>query len=248
RHCNRKRLWAGHGERIIGEKALCRILSYIKTDSRIREVIISGGDPLLVSTDFLDELLGKIRKFTHVEVIRIGTRIPAVLPMRITNRLIDVISRHRPVWINTHFNHPRELTEEAVSACERILTAGIPVSNHTVLLRGINDSAQTIKTLCSALQRHMIRPYYLFHCDAVSGTDHFRTDIRRGIEIMDDLYGKLGGLAMPDYVVDLPDGGGKARIMPSHIVSIDDNMAVFKTFEGRLIHYLSPKGADDGTD
>jgi lysine 2,3-aminomutase len=245
RHCNRKRNWRDQGERVIGRDALNRIFVYINEHTCIREVIISGGDPLLASTGLLNEVLGKLRSILHVEVIRIGTRVPAVLPMRITDKLINILSRHRPIWINTHFNHPRELTAEAVSACDKIMMAGIPVSNHTVLLKGVNDSVQTLTALCSALQRHMIRPYYLFHCDAVSGTDHFRTGIQRGIEIMDGLHGRLGGLAIPDYVVDLPEGGGKARVMPSHIISIDDNMALFKTFEGRIINYLSPKGADD---
>lgn len=245
RHCNRKRNWKGQGEKITGRGALGRIFAYINEHACIREIIISGGDPLLASTGILDEILGKLRSIPHVEVIRIGTRVPAVLPMRITDRLVKVLSRHRPIWVNTHFNHPRELTVEAVSACDKIMMAGIPVSNHTVLLKGINDSIQTMTALCSALQRHMIRPYYLFHCDAVSGADHFRTGIRRGMDIMDGLRERLGGLAIPDYVVDLPEGGGKARVMPSQIISIDDNMALFKTVEGRVIKYLSPKGSDD---
>lgn len=245
RHCNRKRNWKNHKESVIGRDALSRIFAYINEHDCIREIIISGGDPLLAGTKFLDEVLKKLRSILHVEVIRIGTRVPTTLPMRITDNLVNILAKHKPIWVNTHFNHPRELTPEAVSACNKIMMAGIPVSNHTVLLKGVNDSIQTLTALCSSLQRHMIRPYYLFHCDAVSGTDHFRIDIRRGIEIMDGLRQRLGGLAIPDYVVDLPEGGGKAKVMPSQIISIDDNMAFFKTAEGRIINYFSPKGADD---
>ncbi len=244
RHCNRKRNWKNQGERTLGRAALNRIIAYIKNTPVIREVIISGGDPLLVSLGFLDEILWGISAIPHIDAIRIGTRIPVVMPMRITDELCRLLSRRRPIWLNTHFNHPAEITDAAISACDKILKAGIPISNHTVLLKGVNDSAHTILSLCRALQRHMIRPYYLFHCDAVTGTDHFRTGIQKGIEIMNVLQGNLGGLAVPDYVVDLPSGGGKARVMPSQLVSIDDNMAVFKTFEGGDIHYLAPNGAD----
>ena len=244
RHCNRKRNWKDRGERTLGRTALNRILAYIKNTPVIREVIISGGDPLLVSLEFLDEFLRGISAISHIEVIRIGTRLPVVLPMRITDELCKVLSRHRPIWLNTHFNHPDELTDAAVSACDKILRSGIPISNHTVLLKGVNDTAQTILSLCKALQRHMIRPYYLFHCDAALGTDHFRTGIQKGIKIMNALHSNLGGLAIPDYVVDLPNGGGKARVMPSRLVSINNHLAVFKTFEGEAINYLAPGGAD----
>lgn len=244
RHCNRKRNWKGETERTLGKAALDCILAYIKNTPVIREVIISGGDPLLVSLGFLEKFLWGIRAVSHVEIIRVGTRVPVVLPMRITDALCEVLSRHRPLWVNTHFNHPNELTDSAISACDKILRAGIPVSNQTVLLKGVNDSTQVILELCKALQKYMIRPYYLFHCDAVLGTDHFRTGIRKGIEIMNALEGSLGGLAVPKYVVDLPNGGGKAGVMPSRLLSIDDNIAAFKTAEGRFIRYPAPNGAD----
>jgi lysine 2,3-aminomutase len=243
RHCNRKRTWK-RPEAVGSSPGLERILDYVKGNAGIREVILSGGDPLVMDLRILDEFLGALRSIPHVEVLRIGTRVPVVLPMRINDTLCRVLARHRPLWINTHFNHPREITPEAAAACDRLLKTGIPVSNQTVLLKGINDTADIILRLCNGLQRIMVRPYYLFHCDAVRGTDHFRTDIRKGVEITEALWGQTGGLCIPNFVVDLPSGGGKARMIASHLLSIEKDTAVFRTFEGRLIRYPCPEGAE----
>jgi lysine 2,3-aminomutase len=242
RHCNRKRTWR-RPEAVGSSPGLERMLDYVKGNSRIREVILSGGDPLVMDLRILDAFLGALRSIQHVEVLRIGTRVPVVLPMRVNDNLCQVLARHRPLWINTHFNHPREITTEAASACDRLLKAGIPVSNQTVLLKGVNDTADIILSLCHGLQRIMVRPYYLFHCDAVCGTDHFRTDIRKGVEIIEALWGQTGGLCVPSFVVDLPSGGGKARMIASHLLSIKEDVAIFRTFEGRLVRYPCPEGA-----
>ncbi|HID96776.1 MAG TPA: KamA family radical SAM protein [Thermodesulfobacteriaceae bacterium] len=242
RHCNRKRQW-GLRHAWAHSRSVARMVDYIQKTSCIREVIISGGDPLTMHPDKLEGILAAFQAVPHVEVIRLGTRIPVVLPMRVTDDLCGMLARHRPLWINTHFNHPREITAEAAAACDRLLRAGIPVSNQCVLLKGINDSAETICYLCRRLQSIMVRPYYLFHCDSVRGTDHFRTDLRKGIEITRSLWGTTGGLSIPNFVVDLPEGGGKAPLMPSYLLDIDGEEAIFRTFEGKIVRYPCPEGA-----
>lgn len=221
------------------------MVNYVASNPHIREVIVSGGDPLIMSLGLLDEFLGSLEAIPHVEVLRIGTRVPVVLPMRITDDLCQMLARHRPLWVNTHFNHPREITPESTQACERLLKVGIPVSNQTVLLKGVNDSLDVMRDLFCGLERIMVRPYYLFQCDAVKGTDHFRTDIRRGIEIMEGLWCKIGGLCIPNFVVDLPMGGGKAPMMPSYLLAVDRNEAIFRTYDGCIIRYPCPGGADN---
>ncbi len=243
RHCNRKRTWK-NPEAGNTRDALGHMVDYVASNSHIREVIVSGGDPLTMNPGLLDEFLGSMEAIPHVEVLRIGTRIPVVLPMRITDDLCQMLARHRPLWVNTHFNHPREITPESTKACERLLKVGIPVSNQTVLLKGINDSPEVMRALFCGLEKIMVRPYYLFHCDAVKGTDHFRTDIRKGIEIMERLWGEIGGLCIPNFVVDLPTGGGKAPMMPSYLLNIDRDEAVFRTYEGKIVRYSCPGGAD----
>ena len=243
RHCNRKRTWR-NPEAGSTREALYRMVDYVAGNPRVREVIVSGGDPLTMQQRLLDEFLKALRKIPHVEVLRIGTRIPVVLPMRITEDLCRMLARHRPLWINTHFNHPREITPESAEACERILRSGIPLSNQTVLLKGVNDSPGVIRDLCRGLQRIMVRPYYLFHCDAAQGTDHFRTDIRKGIGIIQGMWGKIGGMCIPNYVADLPGGGGKAIMMPSYLLEVGKDEAIFRTFEGKIVRYPCPGGAD----
>ncbi len=245
RHCNRKRAWR-NPEAGTTREALYRMVDYVAGSPRVREVIVSGGDPLTMPLRLLDDFLKAFREIPHVEVLRIGTRIPVVLPMRITDDLCQMLAGHRPLWISTHFNHPREITPESTEACERLLKAGIPLSNQTVLLKGVNDSLEVIRDLCRGLQRIMVRPYYLFHCDAVQGTDHFRTDIRKGVEIIQGLWGKIGGLCIPNYVVDLPGGGGKALMIPSCLLEVGKDEAIFRTFEGKIVRYPCPEGADAG--
>lgn len=236
RHCNRKRFW-GKAANPSFLQNWPNILDYLHKHHNIREVIFSGGDPLILRTDVLEYLLSSVRKIKHIEVIRIGTRVPAVMPMRITEKLCRMLERYRPMWINTQFNHVREITVEAARACDRLLKAGIPISNQTVLLKGINDNLNTLKELFQGLQRIMVRPYYLFQCEAVKGADHFRTPLQTGINIMEQLWCRTGGLCLPEFVMDLPQGHGKARLLPSHIISNNDNGMIFHTFEGKCIHY-----------
>lgn len=187
-------------------------LDYLKEHTEIREVILSGGDPLLEETETLDRLLSALFQIKHVDVIRIGTRLPCLLPMRIDGALIDMLKRHRPIWLNTQFNHPRELTVDAISACERLVDAGIPVSNQSVLLKGINDDAEVLRELCCNLQRHRVRPYYVFACDPIAGIAHWRVPLERAVEIEDALKQRVGGLCMPLFVVDTPGLKGKQPI------------------------------------
>ncbi len=238
RHCNRKRTWKSHVSG--GKRHLSGMLDYIRMKKGIREVILSGGDPLMIPLETLGWLLDALKEISHVEVIRIGTRVPVTLPMRITDKLCRLLASFRPLWVNTHFNHPTEITPEASEACDRLSRAGIPVSNQSVLLKGINDTADVIRELCQALQRISVRPYYLFHCDAVRGTDHFRTHLLRGVEIIQALWCRTGGLCVPNFVVDLPDGGGKAMMMPSQLLDMDGKEAIFRTFDGKIIRYRSP--------
>nr|WP_281382970.1 KamA family radical SAM protein [Dissulfurirhabdus thermomarina] len=241
RHCNRKRFWRGGGRHLRGAR-LERMAAYVAAHPEVREVILSGGDPLTLSDARLEAYLSRFRAIRHVEVLRVGTRAPVVLPMRITGALCRLLARHRPLWLNTHFNHPRELTAEAARACDRLSRAGIAVSNQTVLLRGVNDRLEVLRALFHGLQRMMVRPYYLFHCDAAAGTDHFRTSVRQGLAIMEGLWGRSGGLTLPAYVVDLPGGGGKAAAGPVHLVGFEGGEAVFRTFEGRVVRVREAGG------
>jgi len=206
RHCNRKRLWK---KGIAAKPRLQAMIDYVAGSPGIREVIVSGGDPLTMSETVLDWLLGALHAIPHVEVLRIGSRIPAVLPMRITPSLVRMLRKHRPLWFNTQFNHPREITPESARACERLMEAGIPVSNQSVLLRGINDDYETMRELLYGLQRISVRPYYLFQCDPVRGADHFRVELWKGMEMMERITRQTSGLCLPRYVLDVPGGKGK---------------------------------------
>jgi len=219
RHCNRKRLWKDRPG--LEVKAFLQpMINYISVRPKIREVIISGGDPLMLSDRMLDWLLTALRSIPHVEVLRIGSRAPVVMPMRITEELCGLLQRHRPLWFNTQFNHVREITEASAMACGMLIEAGIPVSNQSVLLRGVNDSFETMRDLLYALQRISVRPYYLFQCDPVKGTDHFRVDLQHGMEMVEKLQGSISGLCMPRYVVDLPGGRGKLPLQPFSFSSV----------------------------
>lgn len=213
RHCNRKRMWKRN---ITKDNAvyLHRMIDYVSRTPGIREVIVSGGDPLTMEEMTLDWFLGSLRSIPHVEVLRIGSRIPVVMPMRITQQLCSALRKHRPLWFNTQFNHPHEITPEAARACEMLLEAGIPVSNQSVLLRGVNDSYETMRDLLHGLQRISVKPYYLFQCDPVKGTEHFHTGISSGIQIMEKLWRNISGLCLPQYVLDVPGGRGKCPLFP----------------------------------
>ncbi len=244
RHCTRKNFWrqglsvCGAAGRPTPRRAfLRRIVAAVARLKGVREVIVSGGDPLLLDEDLLDWFLGALRAIPHVQVLRIGTRVPVVLPMRVTRELCACLARHRPLWINTQFNHPRELTPAATEACDRLVRSGLPVSNQTVLLRGVNDDFETLKSLCNGLQQRMVRPYYLFQCDQVRGTGPFRTPLPVGIRLAEQLRAGMGGLSVPQFVVDLPDGGGKVPLQDAHIVSLSGRKAVLRGFRGERYCY-----------
>ena len=214
-----------------------RALRYIEAHSEVRDVLLSGGDPLLLSDRKLDHLLGRLRAIKHVEFIRIGSRIPTFLPQRITPELCEVFKKHGPVWMSIHVNHPKECTQELKDACERLAFAGVPLGNQSVLLRGVNDDAEVMKALVHRLLRMRVRPYYLYQMDLITGGSHFKVDVRKGIEIIRALRGHTTGYAVPQYVIDAPGGGGKVPINPEYIERITDEEIVFKNYQGESFHY-----------
>lgn len=242
RHCNRRRLVGG--EEPIAKDDIIRAIDYIRAHREIHDVLISGGDPLTLSTDKLGWILGELRAIPHLDFIRIGTRVPVCLPMRVTDELCAMLRRHHPLYINTHFNHPKELTPEARTACERLADAGIPLGNQTVLLRRINSSAKTLEALFRGLLRMRVRPYYLFQGDPVFGTDHLRTPVAAGIEILDELRGYVSGMAVPHLVIDAPGGGGKIPIGPNYLLSMGLASVRLRNYEGRIVEYVEPRERD----
>jgi len=240
RHCTRKRM-AGTRECSISARRLQQVTDYLLAHPEISDVIVSGGDPLTMPTEAIEVVLSSLRSVESIQVIRIGTRVPVVLPMRITAELVEMLRKYHPLWINTHFNHPNELTPEAIAACSRLADAGIPLGNQTVLLRGVNDSPQIIEQLCRGLVHMRVRPYYLYQCDLVHGVEHFRTPLSRGIEIIEYMRGRVSGIAIPTFVVDAPHGGGKIPIMPNYIVSMSPTHTVLRNYEGLMVNYPEPK-------
>jgi lysine 2,3-aminomutase len=236
RHCTRKNtlntlrpLWSA--------ARLCAFQAWLSARPQIREVLISGGDPLLLETRELMRLLDAVRAVPGIEILRIGTRVPVVLPQRVTPELCRALKSVHPLWLNTHFNHPAELAPAAEKACARLAAAGIPLGNQTVLLRGINDREETLESLFRGLLRLRVRPYYLLQCDPVRGTAHFRVPLSRGLELMSRLRGKLSGLAIPQFVVDVPGGGGKVPLLPETVVGREGNDWILQTPDGRRIRY-----------
>lgn len=242
RHCNRRRLVGGDEPPTTAE--LEAGLEYIARTKRIRDVLLSGGDPLLLSTRRLDYLLGRLRAIPHVETIRIGTRLPVVCPMRIDAELTSALKKHHPLFINTHFNHAKELTPEARAGCERLVDAGIPVGNQTVLLRGVNSSVRSLRALMRGLLRARVRPYYLFQGDTVIGTDHLRTPVEVAMELYRGLRGWMNGMAVPMLVLDAPGGGGKVPIVPTYIEELDEERVIVRTYRGERIEYPQPRERD----
>lgn len=240
RHCTRRRV-VGEEDCAISDAALQQAIDYIRAHEEIRDVLISGGDPLTMGTARLERILSALRSIEHVEILRIGTRVPVVMPMRITSELTDMLKRYHPIWINTHFNHPRELTPEAARACAAIVDAGIPLGNQTVLLKGVNDNAETMKRLLLGLVKMRVRPYYLYQCDLSCGIGHFRTRVETGIEIMHQLTGNISGYALPKYVIDAPGGGGKIPVGYDYVVSKDDREVVLENYRGLTYRYPQPK-------
>ncbi len=239
RHCTRKRK-VGDAESIPSREDLEQGLEYIRNTPQVRDVLLSGGDPLMLSDEKLDWILTKVGEIEHVEVVRIGTRMPVVLPYRITGDLVNMLKKHHPLWINTHFNHPRELTTSSRRALQMLADAGIPLGNQSVLLAGVNDCQRLIKTLNQKLIKNRVRPYYLYQCDMSEGLTHFRTPIGKGIEIIESLRGHSSGFSVPTYVVDAPGGGGKIPVMPNYIVSWGANKVVLRNYEGVITTYNEP--------
>ena len=240
RHCTRKREWRNGGW-VRSPAEVEAMLDYISHHKSIRDVIISGGDPLTLSTRHLESVISRIRKIKHVEIIRIGTRFPVVLPQRIDNELCSMLAKYGPIWLNTHFNHVREITPEAAKACDRLLRSGVPVNNQSVLLRGINDSVEAQTKLCHGLLKIKVRPYYLFQCDEVQGTEHLRTPVETGIKIIEGMRGHTSGLATPTFVIDLPQSGGKVPLQPNYILAQSEGELVLRNYEERVFHYRNPR-------
>ena len=239
RHCTRKRK-VGDVDSIPKKEEVIKGIEYIKSNPVVRDVLLSGGDPFMLSDEYLDWILTELGNIPHVEVIRIGTRMPVVLPYRITDELVEVLKKHHPLWINTHFNHPREITASSKNALRKLADAGIPLGNQTVLLAGVNDCHRIIKRLIHKLVQNRVRPYYLYQCDLSEGLTHFRTPIGKGIEIMENLIGHTSGFAIPTYVIDAPGGGGKIPVMPNYLVSWSTNKVILRNYEGVITTYKEP--------
>ena len=243
RHCSRRRL-VGEEDTPLTSKEIADAIDYIRKTPQIRDVLISGGDPLTLSDGQLDRILSELRSIAHVDTIRIGTRVPVTMPMRVTESLLCVLKKHHPIWMNTHFNHPAELTEAAVQACAKIIDAGIPLGNQSVLLRGINNNTNIMKELLLKLIKTRIRPYYLYQCDLNEGLEHFRTDVRTGMNMIQALTGNISGYAIPKFVIDAPGGGGKIPINPEYIVSMDHEKIVMKNYLGEIYEYPQPDNTE----
>ncbi len=242
RYCTRSRV-VGHGEIVPNEARLEAIFDYLESATQVRDVLISGGDPLALSNDKLDAILGRLRAIPHIEFVRIGTKMPAVLPQRITPELCDVLRKYHPLWMSLHFLHPDECTPESTRACGMLADAGIPLGSQTVLLRGVNDDVETMKQLVHRLLMMRVKPYYLYQCDPISGSAHFRTPVAKGLEIIAGLRGFTTGYAVPTYVIDAPGGGGKIPLQPDNVVGREDGYLLLRNFEGKIFRYPDPEGA-----
>ncbi len=237
RFCTRKRKVGDPHS--INQETIEQGLQYIREHPEIRDVIVSGGDPLMLSDRNIDSIIGSLRAIKHIEIIRIGSRVPVTLPQRITPELCDILKQYHPFYINTHFNHPREITPQAELACTRLANAGIPLGNQTVLLRGVNDDPEVMKELMIKLLNIRVKPYYIYQADLIMGTDHFRTSVEKGLEIIRALRGHISGLGVPHYVIDAPGGGGKIAVTPDPVVSFDDEKIVLRNYEGNIYSYPS---------
>lgn len=239
RFCTRKRK-VGRPEMAITDATIRAGLEYLEKNTQVREVLLSGGDPLLLDDTYLEKILRSLRKIHSIEVIRIGTRVPCTLPMRITAKLAAMLRRYHPLYINTHFNHPVEITPQAAAACAMLADAGIPLGCQTVLLKHINDDPETIRELMTKLLSIRVRPYYLFQADLSRGTNHFRTPIEEGLKIMRRLIGHVSGLAVPTFALDAPGGGGKIPLTPDYLLSLDENCLYFNNYNGLPCCYPNP--------
>ena len=240
RHCTRRRM-VGDEDVHLAMEDLDLALEYIRKNKMIRDVLLSGGDPFIMSTERLEEVLKKVRSIDHVEIIRIGSRVPVVLPMRIDEELVTMLKKYHPIYVNTHFNHPQEVTRETRKSCGMLADAGIPLGNQSVLLKDVNDCPSIMKKLVHYLLSIRVKPYYIYQCDLTRGIAHFRTSIVKGMEIIENLRGHTTGMAVPTFVVDAPGGGGKIPVMPNYVLSQSDRRVILRNYEGVITTYTQPE-------
>ncbi len=250
RHCTRRR-FAGQLDKPMPKSNVDLAIEYIADHEEVRDVLLSGGDALLVSDAILEDIIKRLRAIDHVEIIRIGTRTPVVMPQRITDGLVNMLKKYHPIWVNTHFNHYNEITSESKAAIDRLADAGIPLGNQSVLLKGVNDSVSVMKKLVQALAYIRVRPYYIYQCDLSMGIEHFRTPVSKGIEIIEGLRGHTSGFCVPTFVIDAPGGGGKIPVMPNYVISQAPGKIVLRNYEGVITTYTEPgyeKPSDDDVE
>ena len=238
RFCTRKRKIGFPG--VVTRETLRQGIDYIRKHSEVRDVILSGGDPLLVPDKELDRILSELRSIPHLEIIRIGTRVPGTLPQRVTPELCDILKKYHPLYFNMHFNHPEEITPEVEKACNMLADTGIPLGSQTVLLKGVNDDTGVMKKLMHKLLMIRIKPYYIYQADMAMGTDHFRTDVQKGLNLISDLQGHTSGMGVPYFVIDAPGGGGKVRLLPNTVIEHNEKEVIIKNYEGKVFRYPQP--------
>ena len=246
RFCTRKRKIGFPG--IVTRETLRQGIEYIRNNPEIHDVVMSGGDPLLVPDKELDRILGELRSIPHLEIIRIGTRVPGTLPARITENLCSILKKYHPLYFNMHFNHPAEITPEVEKACAMLADAGIPLGSQTVLLKGINDNSEVMKELMLKLLKNRVKPYYIYQADMTEGTDHFRTSVQKGLDIIKDLMGHTSGMAVPYFVIDAPGGGGKVRLLPNSVIEHNEHEVVITNYEGKVFRYQQPNGKNGSSN
>lgn len=239
RYCTRSRI-VGDPSATFSRSEFDMQIEYLKNTPQVRDVLLSGGDPLTLAPKLLDELLGRLREIPHIEIIRIGSRVPVFMPQRVTDELCDTLQKYHPLWLNIHVNHPNEISQELAEACDRLSRAGIQLGNQSVLLAGVNDCVHVQRKLVHDLVRIRVRPYYLYQCDLVEGAGHFRTPVAKGVEIIEGLRGHTSGYAVPTYVVDAPGGGGKIPVSPNYLISMSDHKIVLRNYEGYITTYEEP--------
>ncbi len=246
RFCTRKRKVGDQTK--ISMRTFESAFRYLEQHTEISDVILSGGDPLMLTDTMLEKILARLRQIKHIQIIRLGSKMPCVLPQRITPQLVDMLKKYHPIYCNTHFNHPWEITEESKKACTMLVDAGIPVGNQCVLMKGVNDNAETMKQLMKGLLAMRVRPYYIYMADLTKGANHFRTPIKVGLDIMDKLRGHISGLAVPHFVVDAPGGGGKIPLLPNYVISQDENKIVLRNFKYNIYEYPDVRDGTQVTD
>lgn len=240
RHCTRRRL-VGQTDNAMPKEQIDACIEYIRNHPEVRDVLLSGGDVLMQSDEMLEYVISSLREIPHVEIIRLGSRVPVVMPQRITQNLCDMLKKYHPIWLNVHFNHPNEITPDAAAACARLADAGIPLGNQSVLLAGVNDCVHVMRKLVNDLVKIRVRPYYIYVCDLSLGLSHFRTPVSKGIEIIEGLRGHTSGYCIPTFVVDAPGGGGKVPVMPNYVLSQTPRKVILRNFEGVITTYTEPE-------